>query len=50
VLFLIQELLTDAKVSVYSVSVVNGVVLIAALALNGTVEYLRRKSAAAKRG
>jgi ribose transport system permease protein len=50
VLFLIQELLTDAKVSVYSVSVVNGVVLILALALNGTVEYLRRKSAAAKRG
>jgi len=30
--------------------VVNGIVLIAALALNGTVEYLRRKSAAAKRG
>jgi len=49
ILFLIQELLTDAKVSVYSVSVVNGVVLILALALNGTVEYLRRKSAAAKR-
>jgi len=50
VLFLIQELLTDAKVSVYSVSVVNGVVLILALALNGTAEYLRRKSAAAKQG
>jgi ribose transport system permease protein len=50
VLFLIQELLTDAKVSVYQVSIVNGLVLILALALNGTVEYLRRKSAAAKQG
>src|SRR6185312_10786471 len=50
VLFLIQELLTDAKVSVYQVSVINGIVLILALALNGTVEYLRRKSAAAKQG
>jgi ribose transport system permease protein len=50
VLFLIQELLTDAKVSVYAVSVVNGIILILALALNGTVEYLRRKSAAAKQG
>ena len=50
VLFLIQELLTDAKVSVYSVSVINGLVLILALALNGTVEYLRRKSAAARQG
>jgi ribose transport system permease protein len=48
VLFLIQELLTDAKVSVYSVSVINGIVLILALALNGTVEYLRRKSSVAK--
>ena len=45
-LFLIQEPLTDAKVSVYSVSVINGIVLIGALALNGTVEYLRRKSTA----
>jgi ribose transport system permease protein len=50
VLFLIQELLTDAKVSVYQVSVINGIVLIGALALNGTVEYLRRKSAAARQG
>jgi len=50
VLFLIQELLTDAKVSVYQVSVINGIVLILALALNGTVEYLRRKSATAKQG
>jgi ribose/xylose/arabinose/galactoside ABC-type transport system permease subunit len=50
VLFLIQELLTDAKVSVYQVSVINGIVLILALALNGTVEYLRRKSSVAKQG
>jgi len=50
VLFLIQELLTDAHVSVYQVSVINGIVLILALALNGTVEYLRRRSSAAKRG
>ena len=50
VLFLIQELLTDAKVSVYAVSVVNGIILILALALNGTVEYLRRRTLAAKRG
>ena len=49
-LFLIQELLTDAHVSVYAVSVVNGIILILALALNGTVEYLRRRTLAAKRG
>lgn len=48
VLFLIQELLTDAHVSVYSVSVVDGIILIFALALNGTVEHLRRRSAAAR--
>lgn len=50
VLFLIQELLTDAHVSVYSVSTIDGVILIAALALNGTVEQLRRRSAASRRG
>jgi len=50
VLFLIQELLTDAHVSVYSVSVVDGIILIFALALNGTVEHLRRRSAASRRG
>jgi ribose transport system permease protein len=44
VLFLIQELLTDAHVSVYSVSTIDGIVLIAALALNGTVEHLRRRA------
>jgi ribose transport system permease protein len=49
VLFLIQELLTDAHVSVYQVSVVDGLILIGALALNGTVEYLRRRAAAARR-
>jgi ribose transport system permease protein len=49
VLFLIQELLTDAHVSVYQVSVVDGIILIAALALNGTVEYLRRRSAVSRR-
>jgi ribose transport system permease protein len=49
VLFLIQELLTDAHVSVYSVSVVDGIILIGALALNGTVEYLRRRSSASRR-
>jgi ribose transport system permease protein len=49
VLFLIQELLTDAHVSVYQVSVVDGIILIAALALNGTVEYLRRRSSASRR-
>ena len=50
VLFLIQELLTDAHVSVYQVSIVDGIILILALALNGTVEYLRRRSSASKRG
>jgi ribose transport system permease protein len=50
VLFLIQELLTDAHVSVYSVSTIDGIILIAALALNGTVEHLRRRSAAARSG
>lgn len=50
VLFLIQQLLTDAHVSVYSVSTIDGIILIAALALNGTVEHLRRRSAAARRG
>jgi ribose transport system permease protein len=49
VLFLIQELLTDAHVSVYQVSVVDGIILIFALALNGTVEHLRRRSAVARR-
>ncbi|MGA8465498.1 MAG: hypothetical protein WB688_15130, partial [Trebonia sp.] len=49
VLFLIQELLTDAHVSVYSVSVVDGIILIGALALNGTVEYLRRRSSVSRR-
>ena len=49
VLFLIQELLTDAHVSVYQVSIVDGIILIAALALNGTVEYLRRRSSASRR-
>ena len=44
VLFLIQELLTDAHISVYQVSVVDGIILIFALALNGTVEHLRRRS------
>lgn len=48
VLFLIQELLTDAHVSVYSVGVVDGIILIFALALNGTVEHLRRRSVAAR--
>lgn len=50
VLFLIQELLTDAHVSVYQVSIIDGIVLIFALALNGTVEHLRRRSPAARRG
>lgn len=50
VLFLIQELLTDAHVSVFQVSIIDGIVLIFALALNGTVEYLRRRSSAARRG
>jgi ribose transport system permease protein len=50
VLFLIQELLTDAKVSVYQVSIIDGIILIFALALNGTVEYLRRRSSASRRG
>ena len=49
VLFLIQELLTDAHISVYQVSVVDGIILIGALALNGTVEHLRRRSSAARR-
>lgn len=48
VLFLIQELLTDAHVSVYEVSVVDGVILILALALNGTLEYVRRRLSAAR--
>jgi ribose transport system permease protein len=50
VLFLIQELLTDAKVSVYQVSIIDGIILIFALALNGTVEYLRKRSSASRRG
>ncbi|HVT70486.1 MAG TPA: ABC transporter permease [Trebonia sp.] len=50
VLFLIQELLTDAHVSVYQTSIIDGVILIFALALNGTVEHLRRRSFAARRG
>lgn len=50
VLFLIQELLTDAHVSVFQVSIIDGIVLIFALALNGTVEHLRRRSSAARRG
>ena len=50
VLFLIQELLTDAHVSVYQVSVVDGIILIFALALNGTVEHLRRRAAVSRRG
>jgi ribose transport system permease protein len=49
VLFLIQELLTDAHISVYQVSVVDGIILIFALALNGTVEHLRRRSYASRR-
>jgi len=49
VLFLIQELLTDAHVSVYQVSVVDGIILIGALALNGTVEHLRRRSTVSRR-
>lgn len=50
VLFLIQELLTDAHVSVYQVGVIDGIILISALALNGTVEHLRRRSSASRRG
>jgi ribose transport system permease protein len=50
VLFGIQELLTDAHVSVYAVSIVDGIILILALALNGTVEHLRRRASAARRG
>jgi ribose transport system permease protein len=50
VLFLIQELLTDAKVSVYQVSIIDGIILIFALALNGTVEHLRKRSSASRRG
>ncbi len=50
VLFLIEELLTDAHVSVYAVSIVDGIVLILALALNGTVEHLRRRAIASRSG
>jgi ribose transport system permease protein len=50
VLFLIEELLTDAHVSVYAVSIVDGIVLILALALNGTVEHLRRRVIASRSG
>jgi ribose transport system permease protein len=49
VLFLIQQLLTDAHVSVYQVSIVDGIILIFALALNGTAEHLRRRSTLARR-
>jgi len=42
-LFLIQELLTAGHVSVYAVSVADGIILIIALALNGTLEFLRRR-------
>jgi ribose transport system permease protein len=50
VLFLIQELLTDAHVSVYAVGIVDGIILILALALNGTVEHLRRRATASRSG
>jgi ribose transport system permease protein len=43
VLFLIQNLLTAAHVSVYELSIVNGAVLIAALAFNGITTRLRRR-------
>ena len=49
VLFLIQQLLTDAHVSVFLDSIVNGAILIFALALNGTVDLLRRRSLGARR-
>ncbi|MCL2788463.1 MAG: ABC transporter permease [Micrococcales bacterium] len=43
VLFLIAQLLTDANVSIYAVQIVDGIILIVALSLNGTLDYLRRR-------
>jgi ribose transport system permease protein len=45
VLFLIQNLLTAAHVSVYQLDIANGVLLIAALAVNEGLEHLRKERA-----
>jgi ribose transport system permease protein len=44
VVFLISELLTNAHVSVFQVNILDGIILIVALALNGGAELLRRRS------
>ncbi len=43
--YLIQNLLTMAHVSVYQINVASGLVLIFALALNGTLEVVRKRRA-----
>lgn len=43
VVYLISELLTDAHVSVFQVNIIDGIILIVALALNGGVELARRR-------
>jgi ribose transport system permease protein len=45
--YLIQNLLTIAHVSVYQLSMASGAVLIFALAVNGLLEYQRRRQARA---
>jgi ribose/xylose/arabinose/galactoside ABC-type transport system permease subunit len=43
VLYLIQSFLTVTHVSVFQMNVVNGVILIAALGVNGLMERWRRR-------
>jgi ribose transport system permease protein len=43
VLFLVQNLLTLAHVSIFYLQIAYGVILIAALAMNGVGERLRRR-------
>lgn len=43
ILYLIQNLLTVAHVSVFQLNIANGVILIIALALNGALERLRKR-------
>jgi ribose transport system permease protein len=42
-IYLIQNLLTVLNVGVFQLDIANGLILIGALALNGTIEHLRRR-------
>ncbi|GGL94829.1 ABC transporter permease [Nakamurella endophytica] len=48
--YLIQNLLTVANVSVFQLDVASGLVLILALALNGTLDHLRKKRGGGRPG